>query len=86
MNKMNRHEMDVVRFTESDVIVTSAGVLRISNFNDYTKDTGIMNYKGVDYTYDNYGALRQALDGKTMIQTTTKGYEYSSDTMGAWHQ
>ena len=81
MNKMNRPEMDVVRFIESDVIVASTGVLRISNFADYDSGNGMMNYKGVDYTYNNYSALGQALNRKTTIQTTESGYEYSYSTI-----
>ena len=78
MRKMKTPEIDVIRFTESDVIVASGGgILTLSQMGDGDNDNNIASFGGHDYTkVDGSGALVSALNSfygggikdETMIQ------------------
>ena len=57
MSKMTKPTVDVVRFTESDVIVAS-DILHLTGYNDNYEKTrnGVMTFRGIDYsTNDDLG-------------------------------
>ena len=70
MSKMTRPSVEVVRFTESDVIVASGGVtplsppLYINGFtNTMGSGDGTMTWNSVQYNYDTQAELTSVLCG-----------------------
>ena len=49
MSKMTKPTVDVVRFTESDVIVAS-DILHLSGYNDQKYPNGVMTFRGINYS------------------------------------
>ncbi len=73
---MKTPEMEVVRFSESDVIVASS-TLGLMNMNNNTKDDIYMSVGGKDYTVKDFKDTLVAVSGHTNV-SFRKGEHTSS--------
>ena len=73
MSKMTMPRVEVVRFQESDVIVASGDILKLSGFADGAPQTATMTFRGTPYT--NEGADNSASAGNALNAALTRaGY------------
>ncbi len=84
MTKMRETKMDVIRFTESDVIVSSGGQqfgpMEVAGFNDETPKNATMRYGDNTYNYATRDLLTQ-LVGNTVFSTGPYGSHHNINMM-----
>ncbi len=78
--KMERPEVDVVRFTESDVIVASAN-LALKNMNDGISKNAIIQVGGQTHTVESYKNLLDSVSGQSNVKFKKDNYTVALDNL-----
>lgn len=82
MSKMRTPEMEVVRFTQSDVIVASGGSMGASGFNDGERTNSILNIGGQSFTLSTFKSGGGGLGPFVDFINSTYGTSFTTNNAG----
>jgi hypothetical protein len=83
---MKKPEVDVIRFSCSDVVAASSPTMTWSKFGDNTAKNGIVNYNGQTYTIDSADSITSlytAMSGIGVTDSTRIDNNTSNEKMKA---